>query len=213
MVYKHTFDQITRARRNPGPNWSEYPSMANSKEISGQKAAATRKRNTTRKSATATKTTASRTATSAKATAGSATSATTAETKVRLTQAQQMAERAVLVPVGASLVAGDNLVSTVKGFATKYRTRASVERELRRYERRGATARNRFERQVRRTRTKFERELRQRRSRVERTVKQNRRRFEREVRAVRRDLEKQSGTLASRVEKLVSDASDRLPVS
>ena len=124
-----------------------------------------------------------------------------------------MAERAVLVPVGASLVAGDNLVSTVKGFATRYRTRASVERELRRYERRGATARNRFERQVRRTRTKFERELRQRRSRVERTVKQNRRRFEREVRSVRRDLEKQSGTLASRVEKLVTDASDRLPVS
>ena len=69
---------------------------------------------------------------------------------------------------------------------------AGVERELKRYERRGATARNRLERQVRRTRTKFERELRQRRTRVERTVKQNRRRLEREVRPVRKDLEKQS---------------------
>ena len=80
-----------------------------------------------------------------------------------------------------------------RGIATKYRTRAALEREIKRYERRGVTARNRFERQVRKTRTKFERELRQRRSRVERTVKQNRRRFEREVRAVRKDLERQSG--------------------
>ena len=81
-----------------------------------------------------------------------------------------LAERAVLVPVGASLLARDNLVSTVKGLATKYRTRTRLERELKRYERRGATARNRFERQVRRTRTRFERELRQRRSLVERTM-------------------------------------------
>ena len=124
--------------------------------------------------------------------------------------AQELAERAVLVPVGAGLLAGDNLVSTVKGFATKYRTRASVERELKRYERRGASARNRFERQVRRTRTKFERELRQRRTRVERTVKQNRRRVEREVRSVRRDLERQSGTIGARMEKLVSEAQGRL---
>ena len=80
------------------------------------------------------------------------------------------------------------------------------ERQLRRYERRGATARNRFERQVRSTRTRFERELRQRRSRVERTVKHNRRSLEREVRSVRKDLEKQSGGLASRIEKLVTSA-------
>jgi len=116
----------------------------------------------------------------------------------------------VLVPVGASLVARDNLVSTVKGFATKYRTRAGVERELKRYERRGVTARTRFERQVRKTRTRFERELRQRSRRVERTVKQNRRRFEREVRAVRKDFEKQSGIVTSRVERLVSDAQGRM---
>ena len=75
----------------------------------------------------------------------------------------------------------------------------AFERELKRYERRGATARNRFERQVRKTRTRFERELRQRRTRVERTVKQNRRRLEREVRSVRRDLERQSGDRRSSV--------------
>jgi hypothetical protein len=112
----------------------------------------------------------------------------------------------VLVPVGATLLVRDNLVSTVSGLVTKYRSRAGVERELKRYERRGASARNRFERQVRKTRTRFERQLRTRRSTVERTVKQNRRRFEREVRSVRKDLERQSGVVGARVEKLVSEA-------
>jgi hypothetical protein len=112
----------------------------------------------------------------------------------------------VLVPVGASLLVRDNLVSTVRGLVGKYRSRAGVERELKRYERRGASARNRFERQVRKTRTRFERQVRQRRSLVERTVKQNRRRFEREVRSVRKDLERQSGQVGARVEKLVADA-------
>jgi len=140
-----------------------------------------------------------------------ASTTTSTQPKTPVEQVQEMAERVVLVPVGASLVARDNLVSSVKGLATKYRTRASLERELKRYERRGATARNRFERQVRKTRTRFERELRQRRTRVERTVRQNRRRFEREVRAVRKDFERQSTVLTSRVEKLVSDAQGRLP--
>jgi len=121
-----------------------------------------------------------------------------------------IAQRAVLVPVGASLLARDNLVSTVRGFATKYRTRASFERELKRYERRGATARNRVEREVRKSRTRFERELRQRRTRVERTIKQNRRRVERDIRSVRRDLERQSGTVGTRFEKLVANAQDIL---
>src|SRR5438270_1882517 len=171
------------------------------------------KRTTTRKSTagTARKST---TRTTRRSTAGatrrtaSATTQTAPRTPVE--QAQQLAERAVLVPVGASLVARDNLVSTVKGLTTKYRSRTALERELKRYERRGATARNRVERQVRRTRTKVERELRQRRSRVERTVKQNRRRLEREVRAVRKDFERQSSVVSSRAQKLVSDAQGRL---
>jgi hypothetical protein len=96
----------------------------------------------------------------------------------RTTQFQQIAERAVLVPFGAGLVAQENFVSTVRGLATKYGTRQSVEREIKRYEKRGATARNRFERQVRRTRTQFERTLRQRRS----TLEQAGARLEREVR-------------------------------
>jgi hypothetical protein len=168
----------------------------------GPKPTSTRKTQTRRKPA-ARKTTAA-----SKSASTNYTSSTQPKTPVE--QVQQIAERVVLVPVGASLVARDDIVSTVRDLTSKYRTRAGVGRELKRFERRGATARNRFERQVRKTRTRFERELRQRRSRVERTVKQNRRRLEREVRSVRRDLEKQSGVLTSRVEKLVSDAQERL---
>lgn len=164
--------------------------MATSSRPGARKPASTRKTATARKSAAST--------------------TTSTQPKTPVEQAQVLAERVVLVPVGASLLARDNLVSSVRGLATKYRTRANVERELKRYERRGATARNRFERQVRKTRTKFERELRQRRSRVERTVRQNRRRLEREVRSVRKDFEKQSGLVTTRVEKLVSNAQDRL---
>ena len=117
-----------------------------------------------------------------------------------------MAERAVLVPVGAGLLARDNLVSTVKGLAGKYRTRTGLERELKRYERRGATARNRFERDVRRARTRVEREVRQRRGLVESAVRQNRQRLGSELTSVRRDFEKQSGAVGARVERLVTNA-------
>lgn len=124
-----------------------------------------------------------------------ATTTTSTEPKTRGEQVQSLAERAVLVPVGAGLLARDNLVSTAKGLATRYTTRAGFERELKRYERRGVTARNRAERRVRRTRT-----------RVERAVKQNRRQFERQVRNVRKDFEKQSGIVGARVDKLVANA-------
>ena len=175
--------------------------MATTSESGAQQPATTPKTAPTRES-TATRKPATR--------KPAASTARSTQAKTRAEQVQGLAERAVLVPMGASLLARDNVVSSVKGLATKYRTRTALERELNRYERRGASARNRFERQVRRTRTKFERELRQRRNRVERTVVQNRRRFEREVRSVRQDFEKQSGTLTGRVEKLVSDAQERI---
>ena len=142
-----------------------------------QKPASTSKRTTRRKPASAGASAGRRTSTSRTA---------TATTPI---------ERAVLVPVGAGLLASDNLVSTVKGFASKYRSRSNFERELKRYERRGVTARNRFERQVRRARTRVERDLRQ-----------NRRRVGRELISVRRDFEKQSGAMGARVERLVSNA-------
>jgi DNA anti-recombination protein RmuC len=168
--------------------------MATSSNTGARKPATTKKTTPTRKTA-------------------SAATTTSTQPKTAVEQVQDLAERVVLVPVGAGLLVRDDVVSTVKGLANKYSTRTNLERELKRYERRGVTARNRLERQVRKTRTRFERELRQRRTRVERTVKQNRRRLEREVRSVRRDFEKQSGQLSKRVEKIVSDVQEILPVS
>lgn len=149
--------------------------------------------------------------TASKSTSGSvrrstSTSARRKRPRTPVEQAQAMAERAVLVPLGAGVIARDNLIGTVKGLATKYTTRSGLQREIRRYERRGVTERNRFERQVRQARSHFQSEVRQRRSNVEKTVRENRRRFEREVRSVRKDLEKQSGAVSQRVDKLVSDA-------
>ena len=164
--------------------------MATTSNPSGSTAAKTttrrRSTGTTRRGTTAaasrnTKANAKSTASSARQTARSARSTgraagTTARrgargaahtTGNRVEQVQTLAERALLVQVGAGLVVRDNLVSTVTGLRNKYSTRASVERELKRYERRGNTARNRFERQVRRARTQIERELRQRRNQAQ----------------------------------------------
>jgi len=160
-------------------------------------------RTTTRRKPT---TTGSRTTRTAASTQRTSRGTSSTQPKTRVQHVQVLAERAVLVPVGAGLLARDNVVSTVKGLASKYRTRATFERELKRYERRGATARNRFERRVRRARTRMEREMRQRRSLVERTMRQNRRRLNREITSVRRDLEKQSGAMSARVERLVANA-------
>ncbi len=141
------------------------------------------------------------------------TTSTSTHPRARISFVTELAERAVLVPVGAGLILRDDIVSTVKGLATKYQTRAGLERELKRFEKRGARARNRFERQVTRRRKRVEREMRHRRRGVERAVKQNRGRLEREVRQVRKDLEKQSGLVSvrvggitARVEELVSNA-------
>ena len=177
--------------------WKKQLMATSSSKSSARKPATSRKTTTTGRTTAATK-------------SSGVSKASSTQPKTPAEQAQDLAERAILVPVGASLVARDNLVSSVRDLATKYTTRSALERELKRYERRGAAARNRFERQVKRNRTRFERELRQRRSRVERTVKQNRRRFEREVRSVRRDLEKQSETMGARVERLVANAQDLL---
>jgi hypothetical protein len=81
------------------------------------------------------------------------------------------AERAILIPVGAALIARERVVSTVSDTVSTYSSSTKAQKEiqaqLRRFERRGSTARNRLEREVRKTRTRLERELRQRRRELE----------------------------------------------
>jgi hypothetical protein len=95
--------------------------------------------------------------------------------------ARQTAERTVDVPVGAALTVADRVTEIVEPF-TGRRTaerelksiRTRVERELNRFERRGASARRKARTRVRQTRNRVERELRQRRRSVRTTVKRNR---------------------------------------
>ncbi len=105
------------------------------------------------------------------------------------------AERAVLIPVGAALTARDKLVTTVNDTISSYSSTSKAQAQLRRFERRGATARNRLEREVRKARVRVERELRQRRREIEKTVS---------------DLEKRRETVAKNGSDVVNQVQERI---
>jgi hypothetical protein len=144
------------------------------------------------------------TAAKRRSTAANRTAASSAPTpRTPVEQVQHAAQRVVLIPVGAALTATDRVTEAVTELAKAYSTpetaQKRVERDLRRFERRGTTARNRAERRIKRTRTRVERELRQRRTRAVRVARRNRTQFERQAKNVRRDLE-----------KVVSEAQERV---
>jgi exonuclease VII small subunit len=128
-------------------------------------------------------------------------------------QVQEYAERAVLVPVGAALTATDRVAETVteltKAYSSRETAQKRLERDIKRFERRGTTARNRFERQLKRTRTRVERELRQRRSRVQRVVKRNRTRINREVKRQGRTARKNVEGAVNQAQEALAQAQDR----
>src|SRR3954466_6405932 len=126
----------------------------------------------------------------------------------------EYAEKAVLVPLGAGLVARDRVVDAVPELADTYSSREKAERELkarqrrletdlRKFERRGTTARNRFEREVRKSRTRVERTLRQRRNRLEREIKAFRRDLDKQTTTTRKNVTTQAELASARVENLV----------
>jgi len=123
--------------------------------------------------------------------------------KTPVDRAQEYAERAVLIPVGAVLTARDKAVATVEELAASFSTREKAEKELaarrkrleadlKRFERRGRTERTRVERRVKKTRTRVERELRQRRNRVER-----------DIRSTRKDVGAQANLIGVRAQNIV----------
>jgi hypothetical protein len=188
------------------------PTTPTQRQAAAKKSAATRRANARRRSAAARRAAATR----------------ELNTRTPIQQAGDYAERAVLIPVGAALVARDRVVETVAGATRPYRSRETaprqLERDLRRFERRGNTARNRVERELKKARTRVERELRQRRTRVQRVVRQNRTRVEREVRRNRRRVQREAKNLRSQVglvqsraneaaasgQKLAADVQDRV---
>jgi hypothetical protein len=92
--------------------------------------------------------------------------AATANVRAAQTTAKQgrnVAERAALVYVGATLEARDRAVALVTDLRDVTTSRKTAEQRIGKFERRGTTARNRLERDVRKARTRVERELRGRR--------------------------------------------------
>jgi hypothetical protein len=85
------------------------------------------------------------------------------------------AERAVLIPVGAALIARERVVARVTNTIDSYSSPSKANAQLRKFERRGHTARSRVEREIRKTRVRVEREVRQTRGRVEREVTRRKR--------------------------------------
>lgn len=126
------------------------------RRAAAKKAAATRKRNAARTSSRRTATSARRTRTSAERTARQA--RTTARSgarsaakragaeSTRLEAFVRQAERALTVPVGAALVARENIAEAARPLTS----RARLQRELRKLERRGETALRRSQRRAKR---------------------------------------------------------------
>jgi hypothetical protein len=158
-----------------------------------QKAATTRKTNATKRSTTAKKAaetraanrgSAARTTAARKTRSNARTTASRAETtaakkaaeakqelRTPMHRAAELAEKAVLIPVGATLIARDRMMSTLEDIRKTYSTKTKAEQELRRFERRGSSALKNVERDAKKTRTRVERELRQRRARLEKELK------------------------------------------
>jgi hypothetical protein len=109
--------------------------------------------------------------------------------KTTAAQGRNVAERAALVYVGATLEARDRVVGLAGEFVNRFGSRATAEREMgkdiRRFERRGNTARNQLERDVKKARTRLERELRTRRRDAERILRSNQRAVGRRVDAAK----------------------------
>ena len=108
----------------------------------------------------------------------------------------------MLIPVGAALVARDKVVSTVSDTISTYSSTAKTQAQLRRFERRGATARNRLEREVRKARVRVERELRQRRRVIEKSVN--------DLDSRRETVAKQVPDIANRVPELANRVQERI---
>ena len=182
--------------------------MATTQTTAGSTAANRRKAAATRRSTAAKRAAATRkrnaAARSAAARRAAATRAEAAKTPVD--RVQEYAERAVLIPVGAALVARDTAIAAVNELAESVSTRERAERQLKRFERRGATARNRAERQVRKARTRVERTLRRRRTRVERELRQRRTRLQRGLRTTSfstKNVQSQVELVSAQVENAV----------
>jgi hypothetical protein len=137
-----------------------------------QKAAETRKKAAAKRSATAKKAAQTRAANAREASKPKPTAARTrtaaakdaAETteaiKSPVMRAGEIAEKAVLVQVGAALIARERVGDAVDKLRSTYSTRKKTETQLRRFERRGSNALKSIERDAKKTRARIEKDVR-----------------------------------------------------
>ena len=166
----------------PSSSTAPTPTPAPAKRAQARRKTAATDRSTAAKKATATR--ARNKATEASKRSAAAKKAAATRREVERTPVERYvdyADRAVSIQVGAALAVRDSVVSTFGELATRYSSLDQVERELRKLERRGTTARNHFEREVR----------------------ARRQRVERDLRGVSRDAGAQAGLVGSQVENLV----------
>jgi hypothetical protein len=122
--------------------------------------------------------------------------------KTTAKQGRNVAERAALVYVGATLEARDRAIAFVTDLRDATTSRKGAEKRISKLERRGNTARNQLERDVRKARTRLERELRGRRRSAERLVRRSRARADHEVTSVERDAEGRRNIVAGQVARV-----------
>jgi hypothetical protein len=118
------------------------------------------------------------------------------------------AERAVLIPVGAALVARERVLSSVSDAFSSYSTPTKAQAQLRKFERRGGTARTRLEREVRKTRTRVERELRERRRELEERRDSLTKSLTAQVEQTQAQLEKAQAQIEDAVRARLEDGTD-----
>ena len=96
---------------------------------------------------------------------------TTAKTSTRsIDRVGDLAERTALTGVGVVLTARDNVEKAVAELRSNYSTANKREARLKKFERRGSTARKSLERDVKKARTAVEKELKARRDRFGKVV-------------------------------------------
>jgi hypothetical protein len=137
-----------------------------------QKAAETRKKAAAKRSATAKKAAQTRaenareankpkpTAARTRTAAAKDAAETTEAIKSPVMRAGEIAEKAVLVQVGAALIARERAGDAVDKLRSTYSTRKKTETQLRRFERRGSTALKSIERDAKKTRERIEKDVR-----------------------------------------------------
>lgn len=118
------------------------------------------------------------------------------------------AERAILIPVGAALIVRDRVVTGVEDAFSTYSSTSKIEAQLRRFERRGGTARRRLEREVRKTRTRLERGVRQRRRELDRRRNSIRKDLSAQVEQAQEQFEKTQAWIGDTFKSRVDDTSE-----